>query len=68
MGEKKVGGFVFRSYVGDHSPVHVHIFRRGREIGRWDVDHQRPLDAFVVTRRLAKALTEAGYMTSEGEQ
>ncbi len=65
MGEKKVRGFVFRWYVGDHGPLHVHVFWRGREVGRWDIEHQRPLDSFPVTGRLLRALSEAGYLNGE---
>jgi hypothetical protein len=54
---------VFRSYVGDHPPFHVHVFRKGRQLGRWDIEHQRPMDhQLLVTNRLARALREAGYM------
>jgi hypothetical protein len=58
---------VFRTYVGDHRPLHVHVFRRGRHLGRWDLEHQRPLDDLLVGRRLAQALREAGYLDGEGE-
>jgi hypothetical protein len=68
LGEKKVRGFVFRSYVGDHPPLHVHVFWRGREIGRWDIEHQRLLDSFPLTRRLSQALSEAGYLAREEER
>ena len=67
LGEKRVRGFVFRRHVGDHPPDHVHISSHGRKIGRWDIDNQRPLDDFTVTRRLAKALAEAGYLRREQE-
>jgi hypothetical protein len=56
---------VFRTYIGDHPPLHVHVFRQGRQLGRWDIEHQRPLDELVVTRRLAQALREAGYAAKE---
>jgi hypothetical protein len=59
---------VFRSYVGDHPPLHVHIFRQGRQIGRWDIKHQCPLDPFPLTVRLVRALREAGYLDREEEQ
>jgi hypothetical protein len=45
----------------------VHIFREGREVGRWDIEHQRTMDEFLLTRRLAQALKEAGYMTDKEE-
>jgi hypothetical protein len=63
LGEKRVRGYVFRTYVGDHPPLHVHVFRKGRQLGRWDIEHQRPLDDLVVNRRLLRALREAEYLT-----
>ena len=61
MGEKRIKGFVLRAHKGDHPPLHVHILRNGRELGRWDVEHQRPMGDLVVTTRLTEALIAAGY-------
>jgi hypothetical protein len=47
--------------------LHVHVFRKGQQLGRWDIEHQLPMDDFVVTNRLAQALREAGYMVCEEE-
>ena len=47
--------------------MHVHVFRKGQELGRWDIEHQRAMDELVVTKRLAQALKEAGYMFREDE-
>lgn len=41
--------------------------REGREIGRWDIEHQRPMDGFVVTRKLKEALAKAGYGEKESQ-
>lgn len=65
MGEKTARGFTFRTYAGDHPPYHVHILKNGREIGRWDIESQKPMDRFVVTRKLRVALEELGYATKE---
>lgn len=65
MSRKRVGGFIFETHVGDHLPLHVHILdARGRPMGKWDIEHQRPLapEAFQVSRRLRKALYRAGYL------
>lgn len=66
VAKKKAGGFTFITYVADHPPLHVHI-RDGkdREIGRWDVEHQCPMDPFSLTKQLRKALYEAGYLREE---
>lgn len=44
MTGKKSGGYVFVTYKGDHPPYHVHIEKDGREIGRWDIGNQLPMD------------------------
>jgi len=65
VGRKRVGGFIFETLVVDHPPLHVHIFdSRGRPMGKWDIEQQRPQDpgAFQVSRRLRKALYRAGYL------
>lgn len=67
MGRKRVGGFVFVVYKGDHPPMHVHIEKGGRYIGRWDIENQRPMDEFEVTRKLRAALIRKGYLV-EGER
>ena len=62
MGRKRVCGYVFVSYKGDHPPLHVHIEKGGREIGRWDIEHQRPLDNFEIDKALRKGLKRLGYL------
>jgi hypothetical protein len=39
MGKVRRGGYVFLSYVSDHGPRHVHVYRDGRLIVKWDLDH-----------------------------
>lgn len=58
---------VFETYAGDHLPLHVHISRNGREIGRWDIEHQRPMDPFVVGKRLRQALRQLGYLLEDND-
>lgn len=62
VGRKKVKGFVFEWYKGDHPPLHVHVYRGRAFIGRWDIEHQRPMDNFRVDARLRRALKTAGYL------
>ena len=66
MDKKKAGGFIFVSYAADHPPDHVHIFDgKNRPIGRWDIEKQRPMDDFEVTRQLRQALSQVGYLREE---
>jgi len=59
-------GFIFITYAGDHPPYHVHILTStGRNIGRFDIEQQRPMDDFRVSKKLKKALIHLGYMKEE---
>ncbi len=65
MGRKRAGGYIFVTYKGDHLPFHVHIIKGDREIGRWDIENQRPMDDFEVGRALRQALRRLGYLLEE---
>jgi hypothetical protein len=66
MGRKRYIGFIFVTCVGDHPPFHDHILTAtGRNIGRFDIENQCPMDDFVATKRLKKALIDLGYMREE---
>jgi hypothetical protein len=62
MSRRRAGGFVFVTYKGDHPPLHVHIEKEGREIGRWDIENQKPMDNLEVSQKLISALKQAGYL------
>ena len=63
MSEKKVGGFIFRIYMNDHRPYHVHVFRGDKELGRFDIENQKSMDKpFKVVGQVRKALKRAGYL------
>ena len=62
MTRKRVGGFILITYRGDHPPIHVHIEKDQREIGRWDIENQKPMDSFEVSRKLRAALEKEGYL------
>lgn len=56
-------GFIFVTYAGDHPPYHVHILTSsGRNIGRFNMETQRPMDDFEASKGLRKALIDLGYM------
>ena len=37
MGKVRRGGYIFVPWKGDHSPRHVHIYRDGALIVKWDL-------------------------------
>ena len=43
MGKLRRGGFVFVWWKGDHPPRHVHVYRDGRLVVKWDLDNKRAM-------------------------
>lgn len=43
MGRLKRGGFIFVWWKGDHSPRHVHVYRDGSLVVKWDIENQKPM-------------------------
>src|SRR5436309_8220970 len=41
MGKVRRGGFVVFTWKGDHPPRHVHVYRDGKLIVKWDLDATR---------------------------
>lgn len=61
MSEKKLAGYRFVVYKGDHG-FHVHVFKDNDFLGRWDIENQTPMEEnFKVPEKLKKALTKLGY-------
>ncbi len=57
MGKIRRGGYVFITYKGDHDPPHVHVYRDGKLVAKWN------LEAWVlmrgsVNRKLLELLAE----------
>jgi hypothetical protein len=66
MGRKRAYGYTLVSWEADHPPLHVHIYdRRDQEVGRWDVEGQRGMDEFDMTKNLRKALRKFGYLKED---
>ncbi len=57
-------GYIFISWIGDHSPRHVHVYRDGKLVVKWDLDHGQPMKgaASAQIRRLISALVEEGEL------
>lgn len=43
MGRIRRGGYVFITWVGDHAPRHVHVFRDNVLVLKWDLDAWVPI-------------------------
>ncbi len=40
MGKVRRGGFVFLWWKGDHEPRHVHVYRDGKLVVKWDLENR----------------------------
>jgi hypothetical protein len=64
MGKVRRGGYVFMSWKGDHPPRHVHVYRAGRLIVKWDLDDERPMKGAAPRKvlRLVRDLEREGRL------
>jgi Domain of unknown function (DUF4160) len=51
---------VFQSWVGDHGPHHVHVYRDGKLVVKWDLEHHEAIKGQITAkiRRLIAELVE----------
>ena len=57
MGKIRRGGYVFTTWVGDHGPRHVHVYRDGKLVLKWDLEHGKAM-AGRPTRKILEILDE----------
>ena len=62
MGKIRRGNFVFLTWVGDHSPRHVHVYKDGKLVVKWDLDHGLAMKG-KATKTVMKLIEE---LESEG--
>lgn len=43
MSKIRRGGYIFVTWKGDHSPRHVHVYRDGTLMVKWDLDNWKPM-------------------------
>ena len=43
MARIRRGGYIFLTWVGDHSPRHVHVYRDGKLVVKWDLENRVPM-------------------------
>jgi hypothetical protein len=60
VGKYRRGGYVFITWKGEHPPRHVHVYRDGKLIVKWD--NQRPIKG-AATRRILALIAQ---LESEG--
>jgi len=67
MSQIRRGGFIFVTWVGDHPPPHVHVYRDGRLVVKWDYVNWAPMKGAPNARilRLIRELLEEGELGYE---
>ena len=57
MSKIRRGNFVFVAWVGDHSPRHVHVYKDGRLVVKWDLENRQAMKGHA-DARLKKLMDE----------
>lgn len=57
MSKIRRGNYVFLAWIGDHGPRHVHVYRGGKLVVKWDLDHGIAMKG-KATRRIRKLIAE----------
>ncbi len=63
MGKIRRGGYVFLTWKGDHSPRHVHVYKDGKLVVKWNLDDGQPMKG----QASARVLRLIGELVDEGE-
>ena len=64
MGKIRRGGFIFVTWKGDHAPRHVHVYRDGSLVVKWDLENELPMKGKASQRilKLIRELQEEGQL------
>ena len=64
MGKIRRGGYVFITWKGDHAPRHVHVYRDGELVLKWNLEDGKAMRGVPTTRvtALIRALQEEGRL------
>ena len=52
MARIRRGGYIFITWVSDHAPRHVHVYRDGRLVVKWDLEHRMAMKGKATGRIL----------------
>lgn len=53
MGKIRRGNYIFVTWKGDHLPRHVHVYRDGKQVLKWDLANWQPIIGQPDARLLA---------------
>ena len=55
MTKIKRDGFIFVTWIGDHPPKHVHIFKDGKLVVKWDLENCKEMKG-TVNKKILSAI------------
>ena len=60
MGKIRRGNYIFRTSIGDHRPRHVHVYKDGKLVLKWDLESDQAMKGHATARivSLIKTLKE----------
>ena len=64
MGKVRRENYIFLTWKGDHSPRHVHVYRDGKLVLKWNLDEHVPMKGKPTARlvRLIQELDKEGAL------
>ena len=64
MGKLRRGGYIFVWWKGDHSPRHVHVYRNGKLVVKWDLDNESAMKGSAPRRliEIIKKIDAEGWL------
>ena len=57
MGKLRRGGYIFVSWKSDHPPRHVHVYRDGKLVVKWELDNKLAMKG-KASRRVLELIAE----------
>lgn len=63
LGKIRRNGMTFLTWIGDHSPKHVHVYVDNRLVVKWDLENNKIMKG----KMSAKILAEINQLKSEGK-
>lgn len=57
MARIRRGGYIFLTWIGGHSPQHVHVYRDGKLVVKWDLENKLPMEG-EASRRILSLIEE----------
>ena len=64
MSKIRRGGYIFITWIGDHAPRHVHVYKDRKLLLKWDLENNLPMKGtpLAVVLRLIDELRREGHL------